>query len=105
MKSVTIYKFTNEDIEFLKKDLPDNPCITCSDKYSCCECPEGNQYNKAISPYVDKNIYEIARNIKMYKEILATFYDAREKVKRQFDRFPKEIQNILIEQDMIIKEA
>lgn len=102
MEAIITYKFTNKEIELLKKELPDNPCDKCTEKYSCCGCPKSKEYNIKISPYINNNIYEIALRIKKYKKILEKFYDIKEECKKEFEKMPKEIQNILIAQKLTI---
>lgn len=60
MEKVTTIKFTNEDIQMLKRPIPDNQCEICSDAGACCGCPTGKRYEDAVKPYKDAGIYAIA---------------------------------------------
>lgn len=83
--------FTDEDFELLKKELPNNPCCKCRDSLACCGCSSGDIYNKAIMPYKDNNILEIALKIKEYKQALKSINEQQGKLDVIRGEIPSEL--------------
>ncbi len=64
-----IMKLSDEDINLLKHDIPDSPCMSCRMCSACCGCNKGDEYNKIIKPYKDNGIYDYALQIKELKNL------------------------------------
>lgn len=63
MEKETMTTFTEEDKRLLATPLPDDPRETrCSEseRHACYGCPDGHTYEKAVEPYGENGIYEIA---------------------------------------------
>lgn len=83
--------FTDEDFELLNKELPNNPCCKCRDSMSCCGCQAERMYKKAIKPYEDNNILEIALKIKRYKDAVKLINELQDKLVDIRSEIPSEL--------------
>lgn len=58
MKTVKIYDDSDIDLLLKADAVSDEPCHLCYAKTDCCcGCPEQREYEAAIKPYKDANIY------------------------------------------------
>lgn len=83
MKKIVTYQLDEEDIELLKKEIPDNPCnIKCHGGFiGCCVCPDICEYADTVKIYKDKGIFNIALEIKRIKENKKQIQQLQEKIK------------------------
>lgn len=88
--------FTNEDLELLKKELPNNPCTKCDAHIRgyCCGCQQRIDYDKMVKIYRDNNIYDIALEIKKINELEKSINKMRKNQEDILSNLPKEIKNI-----------
>lgn len=93
MEIIHDIKFTKEDFELLKKELPNDPCKKCDARIRgyCCGCPQGTDYDKYIKPYKDNNVLEIALDIKQYKDTLREIKKHELELSRVKDKLPLEV--------------
>ena len=80
MKETVNYSFDSEDIELLKKPIPNDPCNKCSDRVGCCGCNEHDIYREAIKPYKDRNIFEIANKLRTRNKIKQSIEESYSKI-------------------------
>lgn len=88
MKEVVTYQLDEEDIELLKKELPDNPCaIKChGGVIGCCGCLDAYEYEDTVKIYKDKGIFDIALEIKSVKDNKKRIQELQEKIKELEDK-------------------
>ena len=67
MKIGTKYELEEGELELLQKELPDNPCEQCVD-HECYHCDGENEYEACVKIYKERNLYELAREIKKVYE-------------------------------------
>lgn len=90
MKKITKYVFDDEDRRLLSIEIPDNPCHKCYLKANgCCGCSDGDKYNKAIKPYKERNILDLAFKFKRMHKL----QDEIEEIKKEIDEIAKEIED------------
>lgn len=87
MRIETKQIFDENDRKLLAQPLPENPCSTCGAGAECCGCPKGNAYEKAIQPYKDANIFEIACDLQRRRHIL----DEISKLNAEMDEINKRV--------------
>lgn len=64
------YVFEPGDKELIRTPLPEDPCIKCDLRWGgCCGCPDGEAYNKALKPYKDRHILDLAKNYTEYLQL------------------------------------
>ena len=90
MKIVEQYVFDDEDRRLLSIDIPDNPCENCSLKKigGCCGCTDNIEYTKAILPYKERNIFELALKFKRMHKLQKDIVD----IQKEIDGIAKEIE-------------
>ena len=91
MKEVVTYQFDEDDIELLKKELPDNPCaVKCNGGFiGCCGCPDVYKYEDAVKIYKDKGIFDIALEIKSVKDNQEKIKELEEKSRQIERKYPE----------------
>lgn len=87
----TIIKFTDEDFELLSKTLPSNPCDDCRDRFCCCGCPTGTEYDNRIKPYKDAGIFGYAVTLKEIREANNLIKKTKRDMKELIGTLPDEI--------------
>ena len=82
MKKIVKYEFTEQELELLKKQLPQNPCIKCelNGVPGCCGCQEAIIYENSIKIYKDLGIFDIAREIQMARDYLNKMEELRKEL-------------------------
>lgn len=85
------YVFDDEDRRLLSVDIPDNPCENCSLMKigGCCGCPDNIEYTKAILPYKERNIFELALKIKRMHNLQKDIVN----IQKEIDNIAKEIKD------------
>lgn len=78
MRIVTKYELEEGDLELLRKELPNHPCESCHER-ACCSCDEEKQYEKAVKIYKDRNLYELAKEMKQVHECDRKIKEIRKK--------------------------
>lgn len=67
MHKVITRTFDKEDVELIKKYLPDNPCESCDASLGCCGCQAQRDYEATyVKPLKDAGIYEYAVHYSRY---------------------------------------
>lgn len=67
MRIITKYELEEGDLELLQKELPDNTCEQCAD-HECYHCDEENKYEDCVKIYKERNLYELAQEMKKVYE-------------------------------------
>lgn len=91
MEKKTITTFTEEDKRLLATPLPDDPCETrCSEseRRACCGCPDGHAYAKAVEPYKENGIYEIALALRRRRKLKESLDKNARKLERLTNGIP-----------------
>lgn len=89
MKVETVVTFDENDKELLKKELPKNPCTDCYlHGNGCCGCMKGIEYEKALKPYKEANILDIAVKNKERLNLIRDIEIKKEKVKEIEENLP-----------------
>lgn len=67
MHEVITRTFDKEDVELIKRYLPDSPCKSCDAGIGCCGCPEQRDYEATyVKPLKDAGVYEYAVQYNRY---------------------------------------
>lgn len=96
MKTNQTLIFSEEDMELLKKELPDNPCLSCGINYTICSgCSESSAYKNKINVYRDRNIFDFAKTLKDIHKLGLSIKDMQNKVEKLTSELPEEVKTII----------
>lgn len=91
--------YTKEEIEFLKKPLPKDPCFNCHSVF-CGDCHEGERYKEKIIPYFEKGLFDIASRIDFIKDSERRLEKEREELNHLKSELPVEIFNEVFKEEI-----